>query len=1712
MKDYKTSIKAIEDISFDQIRKNSIQRISHLSKGQWDQIFNELKRGVKLLETDEELCMYLLAYGKMHQAKIWKTCDYLPLKEFDSKSLKIIDWGCGQGLASLCFLDRLREENISIQNPSVTLIEPSEQALNRAKIHLEAYLGEGKIECLNKFIDDVEIEDIVSDKSITIHFFSNILDIKSIDLKLLASKVGSADLTGEHFICCIGPLFSNNQRLGAFYNHFDTPEILYQGTKSEYFYEQTKKCSFDIRIFKLEHQDGRTLLVEYQPPVQFHAASRLDCIDQAIHNLSEEKREQAKKLLKFLSDFEVSAPFDIGASVYEDVNSILAVIQNIIVRGLPTKCSPYIEKCFDSLGNKKIEDSLGTIQYSAMNNAEDVFLALHAIDSRVEISEGNYNLSLLDSDFEKEFILSSVPNYLRNILLPQRSLVSITQDQKRHHSQRVDFSCEFPYKMEGEPNGIVYEIDGANYHADNKAKENDLERDKALENNGWECIRFSEIPNNATFDKIDISYIKNLKEAFSRTYNQNWLRTLQLTLSPIGVSRIQKTIIEALLTGRVELSNESLRILVVERDVPCAVMATEELIQMYNTLSSLSKDFEVLVFPRVVLDVITTEEFFSSPLHNVKTDKVKVKVHKKATESLRQVVYDMIVDVAVMKKAGIENITYSEFQCRNQCYFNIRSANYHRSERYVYTSDIIEYKELVTKSPQGEYFEITERKNQLQLFLQILFRKEDFRPGQLPIISRALQYKNVIGLLPTGGGKSLTYQLAAMLQPGVTLVVDPLRSLMKDQYDGLLRNGIDSCTFINSTVPAEEKEARASRMEQSELQFVFLSPERLCIYGFREKLLNMRNLGVYFSYGVIDEVHCVSEWGHDFRFTYLHLGRNMYKYVLPKQSKDNTRLTLFGLTATASFDVLADVERELSGNGAFELDPDTIVRDENTNRLELQYRIERVPVEFKEDSYFDKNRTLDSALPRAVQGSDKWAFYTAKKDYLSKFLPKVPQLLLGLQDEDSMTNIKERFAARQNQTVIPDVDLTIPIPESFFEQRESYDHSGIIFCPHKNATGLSVNENARNLTELTSHIGTFMGSSDADGGDQSEEIDKESFENLEKFRLNKLPLMVATKAFGMGIDKPNVRFSVNMNYSSSLESFVQEAGRSGRDKKIALATILISDYHLVKVKKDCPNTQYPIYIIKNKWFKKDDLESILERYALTIDEQYIDHCTPEKDLVQLRCDVCHTRFAYKLCDKVCTKCNKGPCEPCSNISGCSLVKASDEARGFMPMEELKEKLGATNLKISPRLLQYQNADYETVIYFYNNNFKGSWVEKKTMHDILDKTTTPLFIGDDAEIKECIEVPAFLEKLLSASINTEVVALISAIPVYEYTDDRGRKVKGRRLWKNDGVWVMEELKTGRQSSVDKKEVFLYRDKSDVAKAIYRMCCIGLIDDFTEDYRSKRYRIVAVRKRAGEYYKALQDFLERYYTKEKAAEEVRKVPNYKGDNEVHKCLGYLTEFIYDKIAVKRKRAIDDMRAFCMKGLEKDWKEANEDLKDFIYYYFNSKYAREGYKTEETGLPFSLLDDTDKGKEASFKTLFKFLRVTDDDILGNSSPKDNIKHLQGAVRLIRRSLTETSNPVLDFLNVFCILYLKVGNNKNLQNELKDSYCNGYTEFYNLTEDKKLFYDKMEEFKKALVSNGRNAATPTEIKQLQKWDLECEIILHSKGLDDITGKFTAN
>ena len=304
----------------------------------------------------------------------------------------------------------------------------------------------------------------------------------------------------------------------------------------------------------------------------------------------------------------------------------------------------------------------------------------------------------------------------------------------------------------------------------------------------------------------------------------------------------------------------------------------------------------------------------------------------------------------------------------------------------------------------------------------------------------------------------------------------------------------------------------------------------------------------------------------------------------------------------------------------------------------------------------------------------------------------------------------------------------------------------------------------------------------------------------------------------------------------------------------------------------------------------------------------------------------------------------------------------------------------------------------------------------------------------------------------------------------------------------------------------------------------MCIIGLIDDYTQNYSNnpddQYFRIVTRRKKAGAYYERLKEFLQRYYSEERAENEVERASIRKIDRrrvkddqvEILRCLGYLTEFVYDKVVMKRKRAIDDMRNFCLTGIDetKDWKEINEDLKDEIFFYFNSKFARAGYRTENDE-PFSLYDDVVEDKHRDFNTLFKYMRVIDNDVIGASgSPKDNIKHLRGAVRLIRRSEPDT-NPVLSLLNVFCLTIMRQPNDKNMLHELEESFVEGYRIFKEEAKDKEFFYSMIDRFYKEFLINHRNAATQKEICHLKELQLLAELGDNGDWLTDFKNNYTA-
>ncbi|MBK6701472.1 MAG: DEAD/DEAH box helicase [Saprospiraceae bacterium] len=481
----------------------------------------------------------------------------------------------------------------------------------------------------------------------------------------------------------------------------------------------------------------------------------------------------------------------------------------------------------------------------------------------------------------------------------QRSVTSIAKDIKdlekvqtrvrnNFEHQRTDFSIQFPYRSVEKANGIVIEIDGSQ-HSSPEQVFLDTERDKIVAESGWHNtlrIKTSEFGTQQFINKIQNILVPAINNDYVKYCIKNFVKPIweteqgkniiQICLIPFAVARLQRAMLEAIANGRLVLNEKKWTIAILERDVPCAQLAIDDLIKITEALSSLSEN--PLILPIIELSIFSTQEFIDS--------KYQASNAKPISEFNSTKHFDLVIDVSVLERFNNSgNIASNAYDV-----ITIRSIHYKDTKRKTVTSELIKYRPFcVNHNESGVWIvEDVRMKEGLEYLLKSLFRKKNFREGQLPIMHNALQCKSVIGLLPTGGGKSLTYQLSALLQPGICLVVDPIRSLMKDQVDGLIRNQIDSCVYINSTLQGEEKRKAMRKLASGEVQFVFISPERLQMEEFRNLLNDMFDKGLFFSYCIIDEAHCVSEWGHDFRTAYLRLGENAIKYCKTKKSESHS--------------------------------------------------------------------------------------------------------------------------------------------------------------------------------------------------------------------------------------------------------------------------------------------------------------------------------------------------------------------------------------------------------------------------------------------------------------------------------------------------------------------------------------------------------------------------------------------------------------------------------------------------------------------------------------------------------------------------------------------------------------------------------------------------------------------------------------------------------
>lgn len=379
----------------------------------------------------------------------------------------------------------------------------------------------------------------------------------------------------------------------------------------------------------------------------------------------------------------------------------------------------------------------------------------------------------------------------------------------------------------------------------------------------------------------------------------------------------------------------------------------------------------------------------------------------------------------------------------------------------------------------------------MEQILQTLFGFSAYREGQLEIIANFLMNKNTLGILTTGGGKSLTYYISVLLQPKISLIIAPINSLIKDQTDNLSkRYGIDRFAIL--TGDNKNRNEDLNRFKKAHTLFTFASPERVQNIRFREILIDhsySRTIGSV----ILDEVHCLSEWGHDFRVPYLMLSTTLNTYC--------EGVCYLGLTATASVNVVRDLMIELN------IKENDVIYSTNLKRENLKFTIKR----------------FDNAQ----------------------------QAILKLKN-----TLKENY--RKNTSL------------DIFKYNDKVN-SIIVFSRTKGGS-TGVEALYRDFSaDFVEHVGMYHG---------------ERKEEQDAFMSDERPLLFATKAFGMGIDKPNVRATIHFGMPESREAYYQEAGRAGRDGTNAECMLL-----------SYTNTQYDMLI--NRFFNSstttDEQQLIMKR-------------------------------------------------------------------------------------------------------------------------------------------------------------------------------------------------------------------------------------------------------------------------------------------------------------------------------------------------------------------------------------------------------------------------------------------------------------------------------------------------------------------------------------
>lgn len=692
---------------------------------------------------------------------------------------------------------------------------------------------------------------------------------------------------------------------------------------------------------------------------------------------------------------------------------VLAILNNVLQRGCPTIPSKFLQKAFGKPLYRK--DFLYYYNFSDCN--------WNRVIKGGDISNPALNF------YQK--ILPKVLGQYAKTFIAECPLTYIIEDYEDNEtvSEQVDFYSPLF--------NAVIEIDGVQHITRSEQSIKDSKRNQLLKNHNVDIIRIktSEL-NDFRVIKERFSSLK-INEDYRKAIFNNNNKICNADINYMTATRIELLLLSLYEYGRLKLEDKEL----------CINVFSAEGIQknifekcIYNFLILLKSicllqniDFNI---PHIQL-ILADSELALSEMQGINVCISLKDVYSQI--NFNNIIYiknDFFLYEDNLFSEYDQNNGYSKYLYKKN-YFHIKTQNVSYNLKKEKHSNVLKF-----------------------LLRNISYDYDDFRANQLDIIIECLNERSVIGVLPTGAGKSLCYQLTSLLIPSITLTIAPLQLLMVDQYNNIKEKlGITNCIYINST-----KRENLKIFAKNRSLITFISPERFFSEAFTNSLTNNK---ISIGFIVIDEAHCLSEWGHDFRTSYLCLSHNLSRF-LPSDT------FLMALTGTASHRVFEDIDCEFQN-----------FKNKKTNAI------------------FADNMRRDNLTIIIRRTENKY----------QELIDNISSTLIGTNKDKTLIFTKKKNSGNYNNTDSACISLT-----------------------NKIKTDFSTKAN----TDIISYYS---------GGDELSIYQKEAV--LQKFKKGKILIVVATKAFGMGVDIHDLRKTIHYGLPSSFESLYQQFGRAGRDGKPA---------------------------------------------------------------------------------------------------------------------------------------------------------------------------------------------------------------------------------------------------------------------------------------------------------------------------------------------------------------------------------------------------------------------------------------------------------------------------------------------------------------------------------------------------------------------------------